>query len=142
GQVSGGGPRRNEAINEIWIADRDRFSYEGVYSADRLHAPLVRRGGEWSESEWEPALMLAAEGLKDGGAGLGVLASPASTIEELYLAARLARGLNSSNIDHRLRQRDFRDQAADPVFPTLGVRIAEVDSLDGLLVVGSNLRRE
>jgi NADH-quinone oxidoreductase subunit G len=135
-------PRENESINEIWISDRDRFSYEGVYSADRLRAPLVRRGGEWSESEWEPALMLAAEGLKDGGAELGVLASPSSTIEELYLAARIARGLNSSNIDHRLRQRDFRDQSADPVFPSLGVRIAEVDSLDGLLVVGSNLRRE
>ena len=135
-------PRENEAINEIWIADRDRFSYEGVYSADRLRAPLVRRGGEWSESDWEPALMLAAEGLKDRAAHLGVLASPSSTIEELYLAARIARGLNSNNIDHRLRQRDFRDQAADPVFPSLGMRISEVDSLDGLLVIGANLRRE
>jgi NADH-quinone oxidoreductase subunit G len=135
-------PRENEAINEIWISDRDRFSYEGVYSADRLRAPLVRRGGEWVESEWEPALMLAAEGLKDRAASLGVLASPSSTIEELYLASRIARGLESNNIDHRLRQRDFRDQAADPVFPTLGMHIAEVDSLDGLLVIGSNLRRE
>ena len=135
-------PRENEAINEIWIADRDRFSYEGVYSADRLDAPLVRRGGEWVESEWEPALMLAAEGLKDRAAQLGVLASPASTTEELYLAARIARGLGSNNIDHRLRQRDFRDQAADPVFPALGTRIAEVDALEGLLIIGSNLRRE
>jgi NADH-quinone oxidoreductase subunit G len=135
-------PRENESINEIWIADRDRFSYEGVYSADRLQAPLVRRGGEWVESEWEPALMLAAEGLKDRAAQLGVLASPASTTEELYLAARIARGLGSNNIDHRLRQRDFRDQAADPAFPALGMRIAEVDALEGLLIIGSNLRRE
>ncbi|MBV8876332.1 MAG: NADH-quinone oxidoreductase subunit G [Gammaproteobacteria bacterium] len=135
-------PRENESINEIWLADRDRFSYEGVYSADRLRAPLVRRGAEWVESEWEPALMLAAEGLKDRAASLGVLASPSATLEELYLAARIARGLNCSNIDHRLRQRDFRDQAADPAFPSLGMRIAEVDALDGLLVIGSNLRRE
>jgi len=135
-------PRENESINEIWIADRDRFSYEGIYSADRLQAPLVRRGGEWVESEWEPALMLAAEGLKDRAGELGVLASPASTTEELYLAARIARGLGSNNIDHRLRQRDFRDQAADPLFPALGTRIAEVDALEALLIIGSNLRRE
>jgi NADH-quinone oxidoreductase subunit G len=135
-------PRENEAINEIWIADRDRFSYEGVYSADRLHTPLVRRAGEWLESEWEPALMLAAEGLQERAASLGFLVSPSSTTEELYLAARLARGLGSNNIDHRLRQRDFRDQAEDPGFPTLGLRIGEIDSLNALLVVGSNLRRE
>jgi len=135
-------PRENESINEIWIADRDRFSYEGIYSADRLEVPLVRRGGEWTESEWEPALMLAAEGLKDRAGQLGVLASPASTTEELYLAARIARGLGSNNIDHRLRQRDFRDQAADPVFPALGTRIAEIDALEALLIIGSNLRRE
>jgi NADH-quinone oxidoreductase subunit G len=135
-------PRDNEAINESWIADRDRFSYEGVYSADRLRTPLVRRAGEWVESEWEPALMLAAEGLKERAASFGILASPSSTSEELYLAARIARGLGSNNIDHRLRQRDFRDQGADPAFPTLGTRIAEIDGLNALLVIGSNLRRE
>jgi NADH-quinone oxidoreductase subunit G len=135
-------PRQNEAINEVWIADRDRFSYEGVYSPDRLHTPLVRRGAEWAESEWEPALMLAAEGLKERAASLGVLVSPSSTTEELYLAGRIVRGLGSNNIDHRLRQRDFRDQAADPGFPALGMRIAEIDGLDALLVIGSNLRRE
>ena len=135
-------PRENEAINEVWIADRDRFSYEGVYSPDRLMRPLVRRGAEWVESDWEPALMRTAEGLKDSAASLGVLASSSGTIEELYLAARIARALGSHNIDHRLRQRDFRDQAADPVFPGLGMRIAEVDALNALLVIGSNLRRE
>jgi NADH-quinone oxidoreductase subunit G len=135
-------PRENEAINEIWIADRDRFSYEGVYSPDRLPRPLLRRGAEWVESDWEPALMLAAEGLKDRAASVGILASNSSTLEELYLAARLARGLKSNNIDHRLRQRDFRDQTADPAFPGLGLRIAEVDALNSLLVIGSNLRRE
>jgi len=135
-------PRDNETINEVWIADRDRFSYEGVYSADRLQKPLVRRGAEWIESDWEPALMLAAEGLRDRAASLGVLASPTSTLEELYLAARIARGLGSNNIDHRLRQRDFRDEAADPVYPGLGQPLSEVDALDALLLIGSHLRRE
>ncbi|MBV8496353.1 MAG: NADH-quinone oxidoreductase subunit G, partial [Gammaproteobacteria bacterium] len=135
-------PRENEAINEIWIADRDRFSYEGVYSPDRITRPLLRQGAEWLETSWEEALMRCAEGLRDRARSLGVLASPSCTTEELYLAARVARGLGSSNIDHRLRQRDFRDDTADPVFPGLGMALAEVDALQGLLVVGANLRRE
>jgi NADH-quinone oxidoreductase subunit G len=135
-------PRENEAINEIWIADRDRFSYEGVYSEERLERPMVRKDGEWVETDWESALAKAAEGLRGRGSELGVLASPSGTLEELYLAGRIARGLGSGNIDSRLRQRDFRDQAADPLYPNLGVRIADVDSLQGLLIVGSNLRRE
>jgi NADH-quinone oxidoreductase subunit G len=135
-------PRENEAINEIWIADRDRFSYEGVYSADRLQRPLIRKGDEWVETDWENALGKMAEGLKPRSAALGVLASPSSTLEELYLAGRIARGLGSSNIDHRLRQRDLRDQNADPVYPNLGMSIASIDKLSSLLIVGSNLRRE
>ena len=135
-------PRQNEAINEVWIADRDRFSYEGIYSPERLGRPMVREGARWVETDWESALARAAEGLKARGTSLGVLASASSTLEELYLAGRLARGLGASNIDCRLRQSDFRDQAADPLFPNLGMRIAEVDSLQGLLIVGSNLRRE
>jgi NADH-quinone oxidoreductase subunit G len=135
-------PRENEAINEVWIADRDRFSYEGIYSTDRLAKPLIRRGNEWAESDWEPALMRAAEGLKDHAGSCGVLASPCATVEELHLAARVARGLGSHNIDHRLRQRDFRDDAADPAFPGLAMRIGDVDALNALLVIGSNLRRE
>ncbi|HEY2809173.1 MAG TPA: NADH-quinone oxidoreductase subunit NuoG [Steroidobacteraceae bacterium] len=134
--------RENEAINETWIADRDRFSYEGIYSEDRLRQPMVRRGSEWVEVDWESALMAAAEGLKARAADLGVLASSSGTLEELYLTQRLARGLGTNNVDHRLRQRDFRDQAADPVFPGLGMPVAEVDGLDGLLVIGSHLRRE
>jgi len=135
-------PRENEAINETWIADRDRFSYEGVYSPDRLATPLLRRGETWVETEWESALAQAAQGLRARAPDLGVLVSSSSTLEELYLAGRIARGLKSDNVDHRLRQRDFRDQQADPVFPGLGMRIAEVDSLNALLVIGANLRRE
>ena len=135
-------PRENEAINETWIADRDRFSYEGVYSPDRLATPLLRRGETWVQTDWESALAQVAQGLRARAADLGVLVSSSSTLEELYLAGRIARGLNTHNVDHRLRQRDFRDQQADPVFPGLGMRIAEVDSLNALLVIGGNLRRE
>ncbi|MGH8304254.1 MAG: NADH-quinone oxidoreductase subunit NuoG, partial [Steroidobacteraceae bacterium] len=135
-------PRENEAINETWIADRDRFSYEGVYSPERLEHPLVRRGAEWVQTDWESALAQVAQGLRARAPDCGFLASSCGTLEELYLAGRIARGLNTHNIDHRLRQRDFRDQAADPVFPGLGMRIADVDSLSSLLLVGSNLRRE
>jgi NADH-quinone oxidoreductase subunit G len=139
-------PRENEAINETWIADRDRFSYEGIYSEDRLERPMIRKGGardgEWIETDWETALAEAAEALRGRGADLGVLPSVSGTLEELYLAGRIARGLGSGNIDARLRQRDFRDQGADPLYPNLGLRIADIDALQGLLIVGCNLRRE
>jgi NADH-quinone oxidoreductase subunit G len=136
-------PRANEAINETWIADRDRYSYEGVYAADRLSSPMVREGSEWKQVTWEVALETAARGLKAAGAGLATLASASSTAEELYLLSRLTRALGSDNIDPRLRQTDFRDQAADPAAPGLGgLAIAAVDQLDALLIVGSNLRRE
>jgi NADH-quinone oxidoreductase subunit G len=152
-------PRENEAINEIWIADRDRFSYEGVYSHDRLERPMIRkdgaRDGEWIETDWETALAKAAEGISrcgntagEGSSGrargsdFGVLASASATLEELYLAGRIARGSGAGNIDSRLRQRDFRDQDSDPLYPSLGLRIADIDSLQGLLIVGCNLRRE
>jgi NADH-quinone oxidoreductase subunit G len=135
-------PRENESINETWIADRERFSYEAVYSPERLERPMIRQGNEWRETDWESALAKVATGLRANAKSLGVLASSSSTIEELYLAARLARGLGSSNIDHRLRQRDFRDQTSDPLFPNLGMSIADVPSLSSLLVIGANLRRE
>ncbi len=136
-------PRANEAINETWIADRDRYSYEGIYSADRVGEPMVREGGEWKKVSWEVALEKAASGLKIAGADLATLASSSATVEELYLLGKITRALGSSNIDHRLRQADFRDQSADPGAPGLGgLAIADIDKLDGLLVVGSNLRRE
>src|SRR3954467_6655377 len=140
-------PRANDAINETWIADRDRYSYEGIYSADRLESPMVRQGnandGEWKRVTWEEALEVAAKGLKAAGAELATLANSSSTAEELYLLGKLTRALGSSNIDHRLRQAVFRDQAADPVAPRpRGLSIAGIDQLDALLVVGSNLRRE
>jgi len=137
-------PRANDAINECWISDRDRFSYEGIYSADRLEKPMLRMSnGAWKEVDWQTALEAAVNGLKGvPAAGLGVLAGPSSTLEEYALLQQLAAGLGTSNIDHRLRQPDFSGDAADPAMPTLGGAIAEVDTLQGLLVVGSNLRLE
>jgi len=135
-------PRDNEAINETWIADRDRFSYEGVYSADRIGAPLIRERSSWTQVSWESALAVAVDGLRKHAGNIGSLGSASATTEELYLLNRLTRGLGSQNIDHRLRVRDFSDQAADALYPNLGLRIADVDHLQGLLVIGSNLRRE
>ena len=140
-------PRENEAINETWIADRDRFGFEGMYAQDRVTEPMVRIDGALRTVEWEVALTAAAEGLQStvaahGAAALGFLASPMATIEELYLLARIARGLGCANIDHRLRQLDFSAQQNETAFPHLGLAIAEVERLEGVLVIGSNLRNE
>ena len=140
-------PRPNEAINETWIADRDRFSYEGIYADDRLLTPLVRRGGMLEPSDWPTALEAAAGGLKSllaahGPEALGVLSLPGATLEEHWLLARLARALSVPNIDHRLRRVDFRDQDADPLFAGLPIPLAEVDHQDAILVIGSDLRHE
>jgi NADH-quinone oxidoreductase subunit G len=140
-------PRENEEINETWIADRDRFGFEGIYSADRVTQPMVRIDGVLQAVDWEVALNAAAEGLQrvtaaHGGAAAGFLASPLATVEELYLLAQIARGLGSANIDHRLRQLDFRAQENDAAFPSLGLKIADIERLDGILVIGSNLRHE
>ena len=123
--------RPNDAVNESWIADRDRYSYEGIYADDRVTQPMIRDGGELKVTDWETALTRAADGLKavlaqSGGAAVGVLASPTATTEELYLLQKLMRGVSVPNIDHRLRQQDFRDQAADPVYPALGMPVAAV----------------
>ncbi len=136
-------PRPCDEINETWIADRDRFSYEGIYSDDRVLAPQLRQAdGSWREVDWNEALAAAADGLRAAGAGVGLLAHPSSTLEELYLLGRLGEGLGTANIDHRLRQRDFRDQNNDDEAPSLGLSIAAVDALNSLLVIGSNLRHE
>lgn len=140
-------PRVNEAINENWIADRDRFSHQAFYSDDRLLKPMMREGGIWQETDWETALAAAAERLgriakQQGGAQLGALAWPAATLEELTLFARIVRGLGSANLDHRLRRSDFRDEAHEAAYPSLGCAIADLERLDSLLVIGSNLREE
>ncbi|MGA9024712.1 MAG: NADH-quinone oxidoreductase subunit NuoG, partial [Steroidobacteraceae bacterium] len=140
-------PRENEAINETWIADRDRFGFEGILSSDRALRPMVRIGGALEAVDWEVALAAAAEGLqrvaKAHGAGaLGFLTAPMATLEEMCLLSRIARGLGTGNIDHRLRQLDFRAQENEGAYPGLGINIADVDALEAAVIVGSNLRQE
>ena len=142
-------PRPNEAVNETWLSDRDRFSYEGIY-AGRLEQPLVREDGQLKPATWERALEIAATGLsqaasngaKGVGNGVGAWASPVSTVEEGFLLQRLVRHLGSDSVDHRLRRRDFRLQDRDPAYPSLGLPIADLEQADAIIVVGSNLRRE
>ena len=147
GRVMRVAPRANEAINEVWISDRDRFGYEGLYSEDRVRAPMVRRGGTWHEVSWEEALERSAAGLREvvassGGAALGALASASCTAEELYLFQHLVRGLGSANVDHRVRQRDFSDQDAAPGYPSIGMGLEDLERLDAALLIGSCTRKE
>ncbi|MEJ2572424.1 MAG: NADH-quinone oxidoreductase subunit NuoG [Gammaproteobacteria bacterium] len=140
-------PQENEAINETWISDRDRFSYEGLHSGQRLRTPMLRRDGQWQETDWETALDAVVTGFRQvlgskGASQLGALVSPNATLEEMYLTQRLLRGLGSANVDHRLRQLDFSDQDASPAYPWLGMSIADLQDLDGVLLVGANIRKD
>ena len=137
-------PLENEAINECWIADRDRFSYEALNTNDRLLSPMLKQGGEWKTVDWQTALEYVANGLKQikaeyGADSIGTLASPHSTLEELHLAASLMRGLGSENIDYRLRNADFSSSSS---IRWLGTSIASLSQLQRVLVVGSNLRKD
>lgn len=137
-------PLENEAINECWIADRDRFSYEALNTDERLLSPMLKQGGEWKTVDWQTALEYVANGLKQikteyGAESIGLLASPHSTLEELHLAGSLMRGLGSENIDYRLRNADF---SVSPSIQWLGTSIASLSQLQRVLVVGSNLRKD
>ena len=137
-------PLENDAVNECWLADRDRFSYEALNSDERLTAPMVKQGGAWKTVDWQTALEYVANGLRHikgdhGAAAIGALVSPHSTVEELYLAGALVRGLGSENIDYRLRHAQF-GQAEGVRW--LGTSIASLGTLQSALVVGSNLRKD
>jgi len=140
-------PRDNEAVNECWLSDRDRYSYESVNSNDRLTMPLVRRGENYQEIEWTEALELVSSELAQikknwSGEQIGAIVSPTSSLEEFFLLQKILRALGSSNVDHRLRQQDFRDDVAAPVCPGSETPISKIQELDGVLIVGSNIRKE
>ncbi len=137
-------PFENEGVNECWIADRDRFSYEALNSDERLTQPMIKHGGEWKPVDWQTALEYVAKGLRQikaehGAKSVGALVSPHSTVEELYLAGALVRGLGSENIDYRLRNAQF---AKPDGVRWLGTSIASLSNLQSALVVGSNLRKD
>ncbi|MCF8177096.1 MAG: NADH-quinone oxidoreductase subunit NuoG [Sulfuritalea sp.] len=140
-------PLENESINECWLTDKERFSYQALNSDERLTKPMVKQGGEWKEVDWNVALDYAAHALRDvanthGGGAIGGLVSPHATLEEMYLAQKLMRGLGSENIDFRLRQSDFSADGKRKGTPWLGMKIAEISELDRVLVVGSFLRKD
>ncbi len=140
-------PRDNEAVNECWLSDRDRYSYESVNCNDRLTMPLVRRGENYQEIEWAEALELVSSELTQikenwSGEQIGAIVSPTSSLEEFFLLQKILRALGSSNVDHRLRQQDFRDDLAAPVCPGTETPISKIQELDGVLIVGSNIRKE
>ncbi len=155
-QVKGGTvmrvlPLENEAVNECWIADRDRFSYEALNSDARLTRPMIKQGGQWQTVDWNTALGYVADGIQrvkaefgatEAGGGIGAVAHASSTCEEMHLLAKLVRGLGSENIDHRLRHADFANTAAPGSARWLGTDIASLSSLNGALVVGSFLRKD
>ena len=138
-------PLENEAINECWLSDKDRFSYEALDNADRLTQPMIKQGGQWIEADWQTALEYVAHGLRNirhehGADAIAAVATPHSTLEELYLLNKMTRGLGSSNIEFRLRQSDF---ALDgQVTPWLGMPIANFSQLKRAFVIGSNLRKD
>ncbi|MBI5862462.1 MAG: NADH-quinone oxidoreductase subunit G [Rhodocyclales bacterium] len=140
-------PRENEEINECWLSDKDRFSYEALNTPERLAKPMIKQGGEWREVEWNAALDYVAHAFRDvarthGGEAIGGLISPHATLEEMYLAQKLLRGLGCENIDSRLRHSDFSADGKRKGTPWLGMRIAELSTLDRVLVVGSFLRKD
>ena len=140
-------PRDNEAINECWLSDKDRFSYEGLNSEQRLARPLLRQDGTWKEVEWQVALDFVAAGLRriretHGPQSIGALATPHQTLEELYLLQKLMRAMGSGNVDCRLRQSDFGTDGRLAGTPWLGMQIADIAQLDRVLVVGSTLRKD
>ena len=141
-------PMENEAVNECWLADRDRFSYEALSSAHRLTQPMLRQGGQWVPADWQTALEFVATGLKrivaeHGADAVGALGSPHATVEELHLLGQLVRGLGSPHVDHRLRHADMRRTGTpEGAARWLGQPIAALSALDRALVVGSFLRKD
>jgi NADH-quinone oxidoreductase subunit G len=138
-------PLENDAINECWISDKDRFAYEGLNSAERLTSPMLKQDGKWQEVSWQTALEYVAHGLRNikhehGADSIAALATPNSTLEEMALLQKVVRGLGSDNIDFRLRQSDFTLDAA--ITPWLGMSVADFGQLQRAFVIGSFLRKD
>ena len=140
-------PRENDDINECWLSDKDRFAYEGLNASSRLVKPMIKQDGKWEEVDWQIALDFVAKGLlavreRHGANQIGALGSAHQTVEELYLLQKLVRGLGSENIDFRTRQSDFSADSVASGAPWLGMPVAEIPSLDRVLVIGSSLRND
>ncbi len=140
-------PKENEAINETWISDRDRFSYEAINAENRLHVPMIKQNGQWQETDWKTALTYVAKVLQKvtgdfTGSQVGAVISPNATTEEHYLLQKVMRGIGSQNIDHRLRQLDFSDQAQAHLVPHLGTSLEALEKQNSILLIGANVQQE
>jgi NADH-quinone oxidoreductase subunit G len=140
-------PRDCESLNEVWLSDRDRFSYEGLNHPDRLENPMIKRNNQWEEVDWTTALNFAIDKLAQieqskGADQIGALASPNSTVEEFYLLQKLLRHKGSHHVDHRLRQQDFTFQEYMGLYPTLGISLADLEQQESILFIGSNIAKE
>ncbi|WP_417445404.1 NADH-quinone oxidoreductase subunit NuoG [Kangiella sp.] len=144
-------PKENEAVNEVWLSDRDRYSYEAVTMPDndnrRLLEPMMKVNGEWQATDWETALEKVASKLNmlaqtDGPEHIGAISSPSATTEEMYLLQKLIRGLGSNNVDHRIRISDYSMQENESLFPELSIELSELEALDACLLIGSDLRKD
>lgn len=139
-------PLENEAINECWISDRDRFAYEGLYEG-RLKNPKIKHDGKWHDVDWQTALEYVRKTLdciakEDGKDQIGIWANPMNTVEELYLTKKLAQGLGIKHVDTRLMQQDDRLSDGLKGAQWLGQSIEELGACEAVLVVGANLRKE
>ncbi|WP_028389098.1 NADH-quinone oxidoreductase subunit NuoG [Legionella fairfieldensis] len=140
-------PRENETINESWLSDRDRYSYLGLKSEARAGQPKIKKEGQWQTVDWSTALKFAAEGIsrvikQHGSEQFAAFASPSSTVEEFYLLQKFMRELGVNNLDHRIQQIDFRDQADQPIMPGSSLKYAELENQQAILLFGCNIHRE
>ena len=133
--------RDNDSINETWISDRDRFSYEGLNHESRALKPKIKVDGEWQETDWQQALQFAVDGIKNNAINpdqLGVLASKHASLEEFYLMQKLARKFGSENIDFRLDQTQLSTGSS----LESSINLSEIESVDHALIIGSYTRLE
>jgi NADH-quinone oxidoreductase subunit G len=147
GQVMRVVPKENEAINETWASDRDRFSYPGLHSDERLLQPEIKVNGQWRKASWPNALETLASRFKEivkdcGPEQIAAFCSPSATTEEAYLLQKVMRGLGSDNVDHRLRESDFSDQDNRPMAPVINMPYAELEDQQAIVLLGSNIHRE
>ncbi len=140
-------PREQEALNEVWLSDRDRFSYVGLNATTRAHSPKIKTNGQWKSVDWPTALKFAADGMlrvieKHGPSQLAAFASASATVEDYYLLQQLMRHQGVQTIDHRLQQTDFRDDANQPLMPSSSLPYAELENQATILLLGCQLVRE
>lgn len=140
-------PKRNENINDTWISDRDRFSYEGLYSDDRITNPMIKKNDQWVNATWKDAINYIYKNIKEikdifGANEIAAIASPNSTVEEFYALQKFMRLIGSNNIDHRLNQSDFSNQENFPTFPGIDTDIENIDKSDSILIIGSDITKE